>query len=501
MLIFAGVPTWTYNKGLPGCRSEHVQWYQDVPNQALIISPYSRYSNEIKCAEHVEPMVNRALLMASTGCPGPSYLTASREILAAPTTIPLDLRLRPSTSTLGGFPQQDIELIGSALMKAQHPLVVTGYLGRNREAVPKLVALADAIRNLQVFDAEFRAMSFPADHPAWITLTTGALQAIQNADVILVFDADVPWIPAKVQPSPSAQIFHIDLDPRKEKMNFFDIQATATFLASSTVALEQLLTYISSSNQSREPVNGAQDDHEFTSRVQSHRSRLETLSLRAQPPPSDELSKHYLFASLRALLPEDTIFVSDAVTNQVPMSEQLQLTRPGTNFTKGASGLGWAGGAAIGIKLATQLYNTDELPDLRKRLPPSKEKAPPKFICMIIGDGAFTFGSPTAIYNAAHRLKTPFLSVIINNGGWKAVHTFVKELHPQGVAARMTEADLGMDLSHDGPEYGQIAKAASSGQLWTSKVTKASELGEVIKSARKVVEGEQMGALIDAVIV
>ena len=66
MLVFAGLAPYTIDGELPGSRSEHVQWYQDVPNQASIVAPYAPYSNEIKAANHVRLMVKRALLMAST---------------------------------------------------------------------------------------------------------------------------------------------------------------------------------------------------------------------------------------------------------------------------------------------------------------------------------------------------------------------------------------------------------------------------------------------------
>jgi len=83
VLIFAGQAPYTLHGELRGSRSEHVQWYQDVPNQSSIVAPFARYINEIKSGESVKIMVNRALLMASTGSCGPVYLTATREVLAA----------------------------------------------------------------------------------------------------------------------------------------------------------------------------------------------------------------------------------------------------------------------------------------------------------------------------------------------------------------------------------------------------------------------------------
>lgn len=499
ILIFAGQAPFTLYGELAGSRSEHVQWYQDIRNQNSILAPYSRYTNEIKSAAHVEIMVNRALLMASTGPPGPVYLTATREVLAAqtqPSLHKIGSFPRP-VCHLGGLPPEGVEAIGNALMEAAKPLAVTVYLGRNHNAVTNLIALANHVRGLRVFDSEYREMSFPANHPAWITRATGAGKLIKEADVIIVLDSDVPWIPTKVKPSASAKIYHIDLDPRKEQMNLFDIHATSTYHASCAVALGQLVSFISQSPLLRQ--NESEFAQRWNSMLQSHHRGLENLSSCATAHPSGRLTKELLFRSLRLMLPEDTIFVSDAVTNQVALSEQLQLSVPGTNLTKGASGLGWAGGAAIGVKLATQLYKIEDRPKI-SRIGHSETNTAERFICMIIGDGAFTFGSPTAVYQAAHRLCLPFLTIVLNNRGWKATRSCLNDVHPDGVAVKLTDKELGIDLELDGPDYGGIAKAASAGRLWTRQVTWAQELETAIGDARRTVEQDKRGALLDAVI-
>lgn len=149
MLIFSGVAPFALYGELPGSRSEHVQWYQDVPNHAAMLAPYSRYTNEIKTGEHVQMMVNRAILMASTGSPGPTYLTVTREVLAAEAKPPKGGPL-PSCH-LGGISPEAISMIGDALVTAERPLVVTGYLGRSHIAVRNLVRLADLICGLKSF--------------------------------------------------------------------------------------------------------------------------------------------------------------------------------------------------------------------------------------------------------------------------------------------------------------------------------------------------------------
>jgi thiamine pyrophosphate-dependent acetolactate synthase large subunit-like protein len=500
IVVFAGVAPSTLRGEALGSRSEHVQWYQDVPNQLAIAAPYSRYSAEIKTANHVQDIVHRAVLMATTGSPGPVYLTATREILAEPIAS-IEPRARPTPSCrLGALNEIDVETIANALIDAKSPLVITGYLGRNHQAARNLVALADLIRGLRVFDSEIREVCFPADHPAFISRGTGAAKAVQNADVILVLDADVPWIPTKVRPSESALIFHIDLDPRKEKMNLFDIGASATFWADTGTALGQINHYISQSP--RLFSMKATYDQRWQSMVGAHESGKEAAVQRAQKSletPEEPSSIDFLCRTLKTVVPSNTIFVTDSVTNQVSLHEQLRCTELGTHITKGGSGLGWAPGAAIGVKLATRLYDISDRPNLRRKSN-DESTIDDRFTCVVTGDGSFVFSVPTAVYWASHRYNCPFLTIVLNNGGWRATRQCIADVHPQGIAHGESNADLGISLQADGPNYGEVAKAAANGNLWTKKVTKVAELEPTLLEAVRVVEEQKMSAVVDVTI-
>lgn len=497
VVIFAGVAPSTLHGESAGSRSEHVQWYQDIPNQASLVAPYSRYTAEIKSAQHVQTVVHRAVLMATTGSPGPVYLTATREILAAPVES-LEPRKRAIPSChLGGLSTTAVELVADALIKAEAPLVITGYLGRNHQAVKNLIALVDIVKGIRVFDSEIREVCFPADHPAWVTRGTGAAKVVQSADVVLVLDADVPWIPTRVRPSPSAQIFHIDLDPRKEKMNLFDIGATATFHADSATALSQITDYILKSGKV-----SADTYAERWIAVQASFGEGQKLvvsrALSAAETPDAPSTVDYLLHTLRSVVPDDTYFVSDSVTNQVLLSEQLRFTRPGSHLTKGGSGLGWAGGAAIGVKLATKLYDLTDRPNIKPK--DSNDSGEEPLVCMITGDGSFVFSVPTAVYWASHRHDCPFLTIVLNNGGWRATRQCIVDVHPQGVASTATNQDLGISLELDGPNYGEVAKAAANGHLWTKRVTRVADLKDVLIEAKKVVLEQKMSAVVDVIV-
>ncbi|KAL8683967.1 MAG: hypothetical protein Q9224_006644 [Gallowayella concinna] len=137
-------------------------------------------------------------------------------------------------------------------------------------------------------------------------------------------------------------------------MSLFYIPATARFRADSLAALRQLNTYIASQS-----LTAVLASTTYTScwdtLDSSHFQALEAIANRAAPPsggPDAPVNISYLSARIRALLPTETIYATEAATNHVRMTEQLQPSLPGTWFTKGAGGLGWGCGAALGIKLA-----------------------------------------------------------------------------------------------------------------------------------------------------
>ncbi|KAK4501280.1 hypothetical protein PRZ48_007087 [Zasmidium cellare] len=475
MLIFAGVAPYTLHGEVSGSRTEHVQWYQDVPRQEAIVEPYVRYSNEIKTAENVKCIVNRAMLMASSGSPGPSYLTASREVLAA-VCKESAMTSRPPIlpqCRVGGLPPDAIPMIADALLSAEKPLVITGYLGRNHAAVHALINLANLLPTLLVLDTEFRTMSFPADHPAWITRTTGGPQALREADVILVLDCDVPWIPTKARPKDAARVFHVDVDPRKEKMQLFDIHAEVSFMAECEIALEQLIAHITSHEDFP-----SQTQDRAQQRLETHNLALSCLARLALPHPDGRIPPPHLFTTLRALLPQQTTYLHDAVTLTTPLHGHLQSTLPGTSFSKGGSGLGWAPGAAIGARLAR----------------------PTAFICAITADGAYLLSSPTPTYLSACRLRTPFLTIILNNRGWKAPRQSINDVHPDGLAAGMSDGEIGFELEEGVPDYVGVCKAATGGWCWGRRVVGAGELEGAVREAAEVVRGEGRGAVLEVVV-
>jgi thiamine pyrophosphate-dependent acetolactate synthase large subunit-like protein len=188
VLIFAGLSPFTLEGEMRGSRTEYIHWIQDVPDQQAIVRQYCRYSGEIKTGRNVKQIVNRALQFATSDPAGPVYLCGAREVMEEDLT-PYGLKQEYWNKVdPAALSQKAVEQIASELVNAERPLVVTGYSGRNHDAVGALVTLADTVKGLRVLDSGGSDMCFPADHRAWLGLRYGIHDAVKSADFILVID-------------------------------------------------------------------------------------------------------------------------------------------------------------------------------------------------------------------------------------------------------------------------------------------------------------------------
>ncbi|KAL8744097.1 MAG: hypothetical protein Q9190_003615 [Brigantiaea leucoxantha] len=352
VLIFAGLSPFTIEGELRGSRTEYIHWIQDVPDQKQIVSQYCRYTAELKTGRNVKQMVGRALQFARSAPAGPVYLFGAREVMEEEIE-PYDLNQAYWDLVSGAaLPENGVQKISQALVGAQEPLVITGYSGRNHEAVKELVKLTETVKGLRVLNTGGSDLCFPADHRADLGLRYGVDDSIRTADVILVADCDVPWIPTLCKPQPSARIFHIDIDPLKQQMPVFYIPAEARYRADTCIAFNQLHTHISHDPTLSQQASSPSHQDRWEALASQHSARIQSIRDLPALQPTDYFNTSHLISRLRALVPQDTIFAVEAVTNTAFVSDHLHCTTPGTFINCGGGGLGWSGGGALGIKLA-----------------------------------------------------------------------------------------------------------------------------------------------------
>jgi thiamine pyrophosphate-dependent acetolactate synthase large subunit-like protein len=368
-----------------------------------------------------------------------------------------------------GSATEAVQQVADAFISALEPLVVVGYSGRNHAAVEALVSLANTIKGLRVLDTGCSDMCFPADHPGWLGMKYGVDKAVETADVLLVLDCDVPCINKFCKPQSSARIFHFDVDPLKESMLVFYIDAEQRYRVDAEVALKQIVEYL------RGPLAEKLTSTDFDRRAEvlghTYAERIRSLDERARLPDSGKLTTDYVCSTLRKILPEDTIFAVEAITNMIAVSDQVRATLPGQWIHCGGGGLGWSGGGALGIKLAADA--TDELvPGKRKRT-----------VVQIVGDGSYMFSVPSSVYWISSRYGIPVLTIVLNNLGWNAPQRSMLLVHPDGPASRATREELAISFAPSPDYYSGIAKAASSGEIFAARVSDASELQQALNGA------------------
>jgi thiamine pyrophosphate-dependent acetolactate synthase large subunit-like protein len=481
VLIFAGLSPYTIEGELRGSRTEFIHWLQDVPDQRQIVAQYCRYTAEIKTGKNIKQMVNRALQFATSDPQGPVYLCGAREVMEEELDPYQLTQAHWNPVAPSALSEEAVAEISQAIVGAREPLIVTGYSGRNPNTVPALVNLADIVKGIRVLDTAGSDMSFPADHPAWLGFRYGIHESIRTADVILVVDCDVPWINTQCSPSATARVIHIDIDPLKQQLPVFYIAAESRYRADSFTAILQLVNYIKGNDTFSEKLSSYSQRGEAL--VEDHRKHLAKICSLAIPETNNTFGASFVTATIRRLAPKDTIWAIEAVTNTALIADQIQATLPGSWIHCGGGGLGWSGGGAMGIKLATDDENGGR----------------GKMVCCIVGDGSYMFSVPGSVYWISQRYKIPVLTIVLNNNGWNAPRKSLLLVHPDGEGSRATNKELNISFAPT-PDYAGIAKAAAGGKLFTAAVERADELEGVLKKAVASVESG-IGAVVEVRIV
>jgi acetolactate synthase-1/2/3 large subunit len=467
VLIVAGASPFTQEGELAGSRNEYIHWLQDVFDQRGIVRQYVKYENEVRTGKNIKQIVRRALQIAQSEPKGPVYLVAPREVLEEETEpVSIDVNGWGELSPSAIHPQK-ISEIATALLQAKRPLIVTSYVGRNTEAVAELIKLSERLA-IPVLESVPYHMNFPADHPLHVGYQWNAPvqnEVLAQADVVLVIDSDVPWIPLKNKPPKDCKIYYIDVDPLKEKMPLWYIPAEAFFKADSLVALQQINSYLAGVTSIDQ--NAVKNRYLEFSKL--HAEQREEWRRSEELNDPDVITPEFLTACVREAIDDNTIVLSETITNYEIVSKHLARTKPGTFFGSGASSLGWHGGAAIGAKLA----------------------APDKTVVSLTGDGSYIFSNPTPVHWISRKYNVPFLTVIYNNRGWGAPRMSTLGVHPNGIASQTDQFWVNFDPT---AELAKVAEAA--GGAYARVVEKPGELKEAIESALQVVK-EGRSAVLD----
>jgi len=437
VMLFAGRAPYTLHGELTGSRDSYVHFVQDPFDIASIVRPYVKWEYSLPSGVVVKEALARASAFAHSDPPGPVYMMLPRETLAEQwdgAAMPAYPAARYGGIQAGGIEPARVETIAGQLMAAENPIALTAYLGRKPQAVAVLDRLA---RSCGIRVAEFNSidLNMPQDSPCFAGFDP--LPLLADADLGLLLDSDVPYIPRYAKRTEAIKWIQIDIDPLKADFPMWGFPTDTRIQGDCATVLRQVLDAVE-----------ARADDAYRKRVADRiaswsgardASMKRRAAACANAGVSGALSPAFVFATLDAKLSQDDVVINEAIRNGPILQEHITRTRPQSYVGLAGGGLGFSGGMALGLKLAQ--------PDRR--------------VVQIIGDGGYHFSSPDSVYAVAQHYQIPVLTVVLDNGGWLAVKSAVQRVYPNGVAAATDQFQSRLTSGRQGEQrdFSAVARA------------------------------------------
>ena len=379
----------------------------------------------------------RAGAFAHSDPPSPVYMMLPRETLAEEwddAAMPAYPPSRYGSVHSGGIDSARVETLAQALMAAENPIALTAYLGRKPGALAVLDRLAQTC-GIRV--AEFNSIDLNIPQSSLCFAGFDPLPLLETADLGLLLDSDVPFIPRYAKRAAAIKWIQIDIDAVKSEFPMWGFATDIRIQGDCATVLQQVLDLIE-----------ARADDGYRRRVAARiaswsSAREQTAKRRADAGSnrgvSGALSPAFVFETLNGKLSQDDVVLNEAIRNAPILQEHIIRTKPGSYVGLAGGGFGFSGGMALGLKLAQ----------------------PARRIVQVIGDGGYHFSSPDSVYAVAQQYQIPVLTVVLDNGGWQAVKSAVQRVYPKGVAAETDQFQSRLTSGRQGEQrdFSGVARA------------------------------------------
>jgi acetolactate synthase I/II/III large subunit len=430
VLIAAGRTPYTTDSSQRGTRDTYIHWLQEQFDQHGIVRNFVKWDYELRRPEQMGDVIARALQIAASDPPGPVYLTLPREVLMTEVgDVKQPAPELTAPARLGAGDPDALRDVAQHLVRSERPVVLVSTSGRTHQGFEALVKLATLLA-LPVVERRERT-NFPTSHPLHQGFQPGPF--VETADVILVVDSDVPYIPTQVTPRSDATIVQIDVDPIKERIPLWSFPLTSAIRADSARALELVAGYAAELLTDGDKARIETRRAELTARHNERRAARKASAQAMQntrPLTAEWLG--YCIGQLQREAP-DCVFVDESLTSHVAVWNHVDTDEPETMYGSGGSSLGWGLGAALGIKLAK----------------------PDRPVVLVVGDGSFIFGEPLAAIWASQINQAPILAIVFNNGAYNANKAPLISAYPKGYSVQGRHF-VGTDLAPS-PRYDLLA--------------------------------------------
>jgi acetolactate synthase I/II/III large subunit len=458
MLLTSGRTPFT-EQGAEGSRSAHIHWAQEMFDQAGMVREMVKWDYEMKRGDQAASTVDRAMELSAASPQGPVYLSLPREVLGEGVTTAAESHHARRTVPRAPEPgQSDIETLADWIAAAQKPLIVTSMLGRALGDSVILARLAERYA-LPVTPYQTRYFALSSDHPMYQGSAPGPL--LKDADLVIVLEADVPWLPSKEAPPPGARIVQIGEDPLHRRLPMRGFPSDLTITATCSSVLLALEAALASRTMPHLEARDAWLRDRSRTLHQTWRAEAERAG------GAERITLPWLNRCLREIVDSDTKIINEYSFQQ----EHCPLHTPGSLFAvSSAGGLGWGFPASLGVKFAS----------------------PGSLVVSLLGDGAYMFANPTACHYVAQMQNLPVLTIIYNNALYGAVRHATLDMYRHGAAA---EADGRLLAELPGPAFEKIV-AAHDGH--GERVERPADLPAALQRAAAAVRAGQQ-ALVNVI--
>src|SRR3989442_14038303 len=170
MLFSAGRTPLTESGALPAARNNYIHWAQEHFDQGGMLREFMKWDYELRHAEQVETVLDRALAIAKSEPQGPVYVTLPREILASSFSREFSAHSTIAPATAPAADPEALEAAAKLLGNAQHPLLITANGGRTVESSRAIEQLAHALA-VPVIHYRPRFLALSTEDPmhcAWV---------------------------------------------------------------------------------------------------------------------------------------------------------------------------------------------------------------------------------------------------------------------------------------------------------------------------------------------
>jgi acetolactate synthase-1/2/3 large subunit len=360
--------------------------FHELNDSLNVAAAVCGYATRVSTPEHVPGVVREAVRSMRCRRPRPAYIEMPLDVQTGEAE--LALMPPPDDARPGGNPDA-IARAAEALQSAKRPFIFAGGGADNPEAEPLLANLAELL-GAPVVTSMFGRGAISDRHPLALGDGWGRFDLyddlLDQADLVLVVGSRIDLVSdANVGARFPQRIVQIDIDPmivgQRRPVEVGVIGDAALVLAALIQALGP-----GEARQTWYDVEGFR------------RSRRATLEARCGPVLP-------LIESLRAAVPDDTIFVDDLTLVGYWMPLLMETYQPRTLIHPGTYGtLGYSLPAAIGAKLA----------------------CPNQTVVSISGDGGFMFTVQDLATARAQNLD--LIALVFNDGAFGAIRTYQDRL-------------------------------------------------------------------------